>query len=178
MDAERFDTLLRALSTAPSRRGLTRAVAGLVLGGALGSRLAPPETAAKKGGGNDGNKNKKQKSCPPCKTKKDGKCKGNKPDGTACENGGQCQSGNCVPQASPPPADTCPRHTCCECYSLSTNLPIACVSLADEADLTGKGCTEACGSGAGYTQFDPRPGQASFCATDYRCFRVNCPVPV
>jgi hypothetical protein len=80
MDAERFDTLARALTASGSRR---RALAALSGGLALAiGATSPRETKAKK------------KKCPPCKKPKKGKCKGKKPDGTPCA-GGTCQSGVC-----------------------------------------------------------------------------------
>ncbi|MBL8129912.1 MAG: hypothetical protein JNM64_19905, partial [Chloroflexia bacterium] len=38
----------------------------------------------------------KKKRCAPCKRRKKGKCKKNKPDGTACPQGA-CQRGRCLP---------------------------------------------------------------------------------
>jgi hypothetical protein len=106
MDETRFDALTRSLTSGTTRRGLGRLLGSLTLGGVLATWLSPAETQAKK----KNNDNDKKKSCPSCKKKKDGKCKANKPDGTACENGGQCQSGSCVPSSgssdvapSPPP---------------------------------------------------------------------------
>src|SRR5918995_2170893 len=88
MDARRFDTLARIVSTAGSRR---RAVATAVGGVLALLGLADPHDATAK------------KKCPPCKKRKQGKCKKKKPDGTACPNGA-CQSGRCVAtEPSPPP---------------------------------------------------------------------------
>lgn len=96
MDHDRFELFTRALSRAGSRR---RAL-GAALSGALGAALGAPSgeaTAARK----------KQKPCPPCKKRKQGKCKAKLPDGTAC-NGGSCQDGSCVaavvPSRPDPPA--------------------------------------------------------------------------
>src|SRR5688500_8295311 len=100
MDGTRFDRLTRTLTTTGSRR---RALGGL-LSGALGVLSSGAEhTTAKK-----------KKPCPPCKKRKQGKCKKKLPDGTACA-GGICQNGNCVAQGAgggsrqppPPPAGTC-----------------------------------------------------------------------
>ena len=81
MDAHRFDALARTLTTAGSRR---RALNGL-LSGTLGLVLTAStveDVAAKK-------------PCPPCKKRKQGKCKKKLPDGSPC-SGGTCQSGSCV----------------------------------------------------------------------------------
>lgn len=82
MDAARFDTLVRSLTDSRPRRGVLAASLGGVLG-LLG--LAHPNTGEAK----------KKKPCPPCKKRKHGKCKKNKPDGTTCR-GGTCQSGRCT----------------------------------------------------------------------------------
>ncbi len=82
MDGFDFDALTRSLTTAGSRR---RALTGLVsgtLGLVLGASVIE-EAAAKK-------------PCPPCKKRKQGKCKKKKPNGTACGSGRVCQSGRCV----------------------------------------------------------------------------------
>jgi hypothetical protein len=96
MDGSRFDALSRSLAAGHSRRGLTRLLGSLALGGAS-SRLGVAESEAKK-------KHKpKKKACPPCKTRKKGKCKGLLPDGSAC-TGGTCQGGVCLPTPLPPPS--------------------------------------------------------------------------
>jgi hypothetical protein len=82
-DATRFDALTRSLH---SRRGALAALS-TVLG--LAQRSSWNEDAAAK----------KKKPCPPCKKRKQGKCKP-QPNGTTC-TGGNCQSGSCV--ATPPP---------------------------------------------------------------------------
>jgi hypothetical protein len=91
MDVSCFDIFSRILAAASSRRSVTAAV-----GGALTFALAAAsgeEVAAKK-------------KCPPCKKRKQGRCKGKKPDGTAC-TGGTCQGGRCVP-TSPVCPPVCP----------------------------------------------------------------------
>src|SRR5215207_2778683 len=81
MDGRHFDTLTRHLSARLSRRTSLSLLASLGL-----SDLGAPDHAEAK---------RKKKRCPPCKTRKKGKCKKNKPDGTACP-GGTCQNGGCV----------------------------------------------------------------------------------
>lgn len=81
MDADSFDRLARALFSTGSRRGLTRALAGLGIGAGLGA-ISPDDTLAKK--------------CGPCLTKKKGECKKKRPNGTRCP-GGQCFKGLCNP---------------------------------------------------------------------------------
>ena len=88
MDADRFEALLHSLIQSPSRRGALRLLAGAALGGALGWRgLADTEA---------GKRHKRCKHCGPCKRCKKGKCKP-KSNGQACDDGGTCQSGRCVP---------------------------------------------------------------------------------
>jgi hypothetical protein len=82
MDGSAFDRLTRNLTTGGSRR---HALGG-VIAGTLGLLSAITEQAAAK--------RKNKKPCPPCKKRKKGKCKGKKPDGTACP-GGTCQGGAC-----------------------------------------------------------------------------------
>lgn len=85
MDHEQFDRIARLLGSAPTRRTVSRAVAGLALGGtavALGSNL----TEAKK------------KPCKPCRKRVKGRCTGKKPDGRACNGAGKCFDGACVPK--------------------------------------------------------------------------------
>ena len=156
MDDDRFDTLARSLTAARSRRGLTRILFGLAFGSAA---AASPMVEAKK-----------NKPCPPCKKRKQGKCKKKKPDGTACP-GGACQSGRCV-AATPPPtgggpivpvcgagkacagADDCWSGGTCECKVRSDNPNVTCCGNL------GFGC------GFGETQCsasDPRCPPGTFC---------------
>lgn len=82
-----FDRMTRTLTDAFTRRSvLTR------LGGAAFAAVAlqlPGVAEAKK---------KKRKKCGPCRTKKKGKCKGTKPDDTACNGDGKCFAGACIPR--------------------------------------------------------------------------------
>src|SRR5215217_720802 len=86
MDEIHFDALARTVTAAGSRRRALAALSG-VLGLALGA--SSPETSEAK------------KQCPPCKKRKNDKCKKDKPDGTACP-GGACQSGRCLAPLAPP----------------------------------------------------------------------------
>src|SRR5215213_8927440 len=108
MDADRFDALSRSLTDALSRRA---ALASL-LGSSLGL-VGLAETEAKK-------------PCPPCKKRKNAKCKKNKPDGTTCA-GGTCKSGRCVAVANPP-GDPCPGQTLCDGVCIPTG---QCCTRAD-----------------------------------------------
>lgn len=89
MDGSTFDTLTRTMTTAGSRR---RAI-GVLSAGTLGLLATRTEEAAAK-----------KKPCPPCKKRKDGKCKKKKPDGRLCA-GGTCHGGKCI--AAPGPSPTC-----------------------------------------------------------------------
>jgi hypothetical protein len=93
MDAEHFDILARSLTHAGSRRSTLAASFGGLLT-ALG--LTQPHIGEAK----------KKKPCPPCKTRKNGKCTGKLPNGRACA-GGICQGGICQPRNTfgPDPAD-------------------------------------------------------------------------
>ena len=92
MERDRFDALTPTLTTTGSRRGITRLLAGLTLGGSLGLlRLSQAEAKCKK-------------TCGPCKRCTKGKCKP-KAAGTACA-GGTCQRGRCITTPPPPPSFT------------------------------------------------------------------------
>jgi hypothetical protein len=109
MDATRFDALLRSLSSSPSRRDIARLVTGLAFGAAGAAAVA--ETEAKK------------KKCPACRTRRKGKCKKKKPDGTPCGNACKtCQNGACRPL---PDGTSCGEDACAQCQNG------ACVVLAD-----------------------------------------------
>jgi hypothetical protein len=106
MDGSHVDALSHALIEPRSRRRLTRLLSGLTLSGPL-TLFGLGESAAKK-----------KKRCPPCKTRKHGKCKQTLPDGTACV-GGACQGGRCV-SSSPPPPVVCPP-TCPVCQTCNAS---------------------------------------------------------
>jgi hypothetical protein len=94
------DRLARFLAANGSRRVLL----GTALTGVL-TPLGHDVTAAKNKKKRDASaaKNRK-KACPPCKKRKQGKCKANVADGTACA-GGACQSGSCILSAPQPGPD-------------------------------------------------------------------------
>ena len=111
-EVEPFDRVVHALTRAVSRRS---ALGGL-LAGALGLSSVQTETATAK-----------LKPCPPCKKRKQGKCKKKLPDGTACSEG-ICQSGNCV-AATPQTPLTC---ASAECTAACT---VACYNATIEPCL-------------------------------------------
>ena len=77
MDADRFDTLSRTLTTPGSRRTTLRALGALALGGGVAASLDEAEAG----------------KCGECKRKKNGRCK-KRPDGTFCSVG-KCRDGRC-----------------------------------------------------------------------------------
>jgi hypothetical protein len=144
VDEGSFDGLTRSLTASltgsTTRRGITRLLSGLALGGPL-ALLGLAEAEAKC----------KKKKCGPCKRCKKGKCKP-KPAGTACA-GGACLSGACITDAVPasPPtltcADQCPE-TCRGCFSRPTGGPPICgtssgsacgIPCSSDADCAGTG---------------------------------------
>jgi len=165
MDHVRFDTLTRSLtSTSKGSRRLTLAT---LLGSALGLLgVAHLDGAAAK------------KPCPPCKKRKQGKCKKKRPDGTACP-GGTCQSGRCVTRSSLPAG--CPSGSkTCEGTCISTN---QCCSVADcpplpdfqccnglctdQKNTTGDGCANDTGCCTNYCRvigFSSAIGDVKRCA--------------
>lgn len=121
MDGTGFDALTRAVSGLRSRRGVARALLGAILGTPLAlpdldevdakrgpsrkrrQRRAQRQDRAGRGRNSaqaDKKKGKKGNACPPCKKRKQGKCKKKLPDGTAC-SGGTCQGGSCIPACTP-----------------------------------------------------------------------------
>jgi hypothetical protein len=163
MDAHHFDALARSLSLPGSRRSV---LGGLLLGalGLLGTRT--DKAAAKK-----------KKPCPPCKKRKQGKCKGVLPDGTACA-GGTCQRGSCVARVDPPPADgdcppgqkpcggSCiPNNQCCTDGDCPAATPRCCSGACVDVLTDVKHCGR-CGAGClfneqcsvGSCRCDTRPG--------------------
>ena len=113
MDAPRFDSLTRRLSLGLNRRSL-----GLLLALSLPPQIPLSAAAAKK-----------KKACPPCKKRKNGKCKGTLPDGTGCA-GGTCQRGSCVAAV------------------LGSVAPDPCASCSGDQVCIGGACVvPACGAG-------------------------------
>src|SRR5829696_9949553 len=103
MENATFDRLTRsrfgAYPRSTTRRGMTRLLGGLLLGGPL-TLLEWNQAAAKC-----------KKKCGPCKRCTKGKCKP-KSAGTAC-TGGTCQKGTCIaaassPSSPPPPPEPPP----------------------------------------------------------------------
>ena len=97
MESTTFDVLTQTFAIRHSRRGMTRLLGGLALGGPL-ALLGLSKAEAKC-----------RKKCGPCKRCKKGKCKP-RPAGTVCA-GGTCQGGACVPTTPPPPPLICPSGT-------------------------------------------------------------------
>jgi hypothetical protein len=124
MDPVRFDQLLRSLMRRyPSlmrrypRRWLNQAVLGLAVGSVLGAS-ATERAAAKK------HKNNKKKNCPPCKKRKNGRCRGNKPNNTVCKGDGRCLDGVCQPRPTCSPAGgPCGIPPCCATGCIDIMLP-------------------------------------------------------
>jgi hypothetical protein len=117
MDAQRFDILARSLIATPSRRGISRALAGLTLGGMLIPLLGTNYGDAKK-------KRKKncKKPCGACQSCRKGKCK-TQPDEAVCGNDGRCRSGVCI--ARP----TCQPSNSYDCYGQADCCSNICVPL-------------------------------------------------
>ena len=85
MDGTQIDQLARFLAGMLSRRDTGRGLVALVLGSTVASSRSQASNAGKK---------RIRKKCGACRTKKNGKCRGKKPDGLPCR-GGQCRNGRC-----------------------------------------------------------------------------------
>ena len=166
MDADRFDTLLRFFSTAPSRRVALRLVLGSALGGALGW-LSDVETEAgkkgkkgkgKSGGGGGGNKKRNRKKNrdreqpppppPPQATRSE-------PCGEAICSGGSfccdderaicCASGSSCCNVGPGTGSCCPSPSRCAKPVGNDDAPFEC--CPPERQFTGFGVIRCCPGG-------------------------------
>jgi hypothetical protein len=97
MDAGRFDSLARSLRCAASRRAIIGLLAGSTLGSAR-SALAVADAEAKN---RNRNRHRHRRKCRPCRTRKNGRCKGKKPNGTVCGVDKICRRGTCVSAGGP-----------------------------------------------------------------------------
>jgi hypothetical protein len=119
MDHDQLDALTCTFRKLRSRPGVLMALSGGLLTLLTATFVGQPAVAGKQRSQHAvTNKKRHKQPCPPCKTRKHGKCKGRLPDGSACAEG-TCQSGICVlnassspPPASPPPPSPPPGPTC------------------------------------------------------------------
>jgi hypothetical protein len=129
MDPDRFAALTRRLPHGLTRRRGLGLLASLGLPG-----LVAPESAAAR----------KKKPCPPCKKRKEGKCKGRKPDGTPCP-GGTCQGGQCTTALAPSPVCPAPCPFCRVCNPATAQCEVCpetcewCFTLSDSSTVCGDG---------------------------------------
>ncbi len=94
-----FDAITRDLGTVSTRRGIFRLLGGAAAASSVGLIAGQDADAkAKRRGKSNGraqvDAQRKKNDCPPCKKRKNGKCKSTQPDGSSCP-GGTCQSGAC-----------------------------------------------------------------------------------
>ena len=146
MDAKQFDSLTRSLYSWSTRR---RLVAGLI-GGLLASPLlgGAADVAARR--------------CPPCRRRKEGRCRKKRRNGTPCGVGKTCQRGRCV----------CPAGTT-ECSGVcvdTTSDPRNCGTCGTRCQLNGACLAGRCdcvpvGCGALVGACCPGPGGGCGCAS-------------
>jgi hypothetical protein len=157
MDHDRFDTLLRLLATAPSRRRLLRGV----VGGLGVSALTLDSAAAKRKRKKKKRKPKQAASAPPpslvlnrfgC-VEVGQPCRGD--NGNCCS--GVCQGA--APTAGQPDTSQCVAHDAQSCLPGQT--PLKCGGVADLACTTVTGVPGQCAT---------TTGNAGFCAANGTCF--------
>ena len=152
MDADRFDSLTRALTAAGSRRNALAPALGGALGllglvhldgTVAGGTFKPGCQTCKKG------KCRKTSHGKTCKT---GKCTA-KPFGTP-RSGGTCQSGTCIAAASPAPpcvpesqAAACVGAACGTARNNTCGQAVACTCPTDQACLGQGSCARPCVNG-------------------------------
>ncbi len=159
MDADRFDGLLRALAASPSRRGVGRILAGLVVGASLDARFDLVGIGAKKGKGR-GKKKKKKKPCGPgnCTECCVGCC------GGCCNDAGQCVPGTSddACESGGFPCDNCAAQGLV-CREQSCGCSVDCAGCClDSLSCEPGNSIDACGS----------DGEAcKTCANDQVCIR-------
>jgi hypothetical protein len=106
MNPVRFDQLLRSYMRRYPRRWLNQTVLGLAVGSVLGAS-ATERASAKK------NKKHHKQNCRPCKKRKNGRCRGNKPNNSSCKGDGRCLKGICNPRPTCSPAGLGPCYPSC-----------------------------------------------------------------
>lgn len=162
MDSTHFDALTRSFPALQSRRGVLTALSGGLLT-FLTATLAGQDALAAKQRDKRAAATKKRhkKPCPPCKTRKQGKCKGQVPDGSAC-NGGTCQGGACLSSPCVPQDSALVCAAGCGTRSDTCGGAVTCPCPAGQGCLTNGTCATTC---------DP---VAQLCPTTCRCV-VNSP---
>jgi hypothetical protein len=127
LDADRFDALAQSLTPLGSRRRALATVVAGMLGIALGMALTEEAGARKK--------------CPPCKKRKQGKCKKKKPDGTACPRG-TCKAGRCC--VAEPQATTCAEVACGTATTNNCGQAVSCSCPSGQSCLVNGSCAIPC----------------------------------
>ena len=140
MDDSRLDKLARALSEAHSRRGLTRLLSGLAVGGPLAALgVADSEGKPKKKKKGKKKRSRGSSPVPPPPTPPTGctgscagkACGADNGCGTPCQTGScptgeTCQSGQCVSSGCPAGTRDCGGGVCQECCFGQTNSDYHC----------------------------------------------------
>jgi len=145
MDDSRFDQLAAHFGEASSRRVGIRLLSGLALASLFNLPYQSRDSSARK-------RHKSRPPCPPCISRKKGKCTRFLLDGTSCDNGGTCQAGLCVP---PPFCAVHPDDTPCD--SDGRCLKGICNPRPNCSGNTDRECKDCCSNGC-IDAFVPGPG--------------------
>ncbi len=160
MDSHRFDALTRRVTTVLNRRtslgvAATLGLLGLGFPDEAAGKRKDRQARVKSNKKNKGkNKNKSKKPCPPCKSRKKGKCTKTLPDGAACE-GGACQAGSCVATTTTTAAPQCtPESTAVTCAGRcgprlnNCDQAVTCACPGGQTCLSNGSCGRVCTAGS------------------------------
>lgn len=181
MDKIQFDELTEMMSVASTRRATVAALLGglvapllshspnkgLEVGGRQDHSQGKPNSDGRRdrnarGGADSYADRKKRKACPPCRKRKQGKCKAKVPDGRACP-GGSCRSGRCVPTPAEPTT----------CVGGQTACAGICVDLQTDVKNCGL-CGNMCGQGESCDSAACHCGSGNACTGGQTCIGGLC----
>jgi hypothetical protein len=178
MDGSQFDTLLRSLTTARSRRSALLGMLGL-LGLTEAEAKHHKKKKKKKGGSPPASPPPSPPlppapqcptSCPSCQECVNGQSCTPKGNGSSCEGNPckACQSGACVDLAGNTVCNSTGR-----CLNGTCNQPLNCVPFSSACNPTGAPCCAGTCNGVGNT-CPTQGGAGAGCVHGYECLSNSC----